>query len=121
MFSGSKRPKQFEMETISRTCNKGAVALDLTDLTQAARGLASQEAPRETCPFDRLATKLGLPTNCDIDLRRQEEMEVTPAALRRLMAARRFWIPHQTDVYPGVAEASVLCAGSFYPKTRRTV
>ncbi|XP_071351563.1 protein TASOR isoform X2 [Trachinotus anak] len=54
----------------------------LTGLTQAARGLAGQslgemqeEEQRESCPFDRLATKLGLPTNCDIDLRKQEELE----------------------------------------------
>lgn len=35
-----------------------------------------EEAQRESCPFGRLATKLGLPANCDIDLRRQEELEV---------------------------------------------
>lgn len=35
------------------------------------------EAQRAPCPFGRLATKLGLPTNCDIDLRRQEELEVS--------------------------------------------
>ncbi len=56
----------------------------LTGLNQAARGTANQnfcevqeEEQRESCPFDRLATKLGLPTNCDIDLRKQEELEVT--------------------------------------------
>lgn len=48
----------------------------LTDLTQAAEGFTSQEVPRESSPFESLATKLGLPTNCDIDLRKQEEMEV---------------------------------------------
>ncbi|KAM7401639.1 hypothetical protein PAMP_016936 [Pampus punctatissimus] len=54
----------------------------LTGLSQAARGTANQspseaqeEVKRESCPFDRLATKLGLPTNCDIDLRKQEELE----------------------------------------------
>ncbi|XP_034440310.1 uncharacterized protein tasora isoform X2 [Hippoglossus hippoglossus] len=48
----------------------------LTGLKQSARGLVSQEeGPRESSPFDRLATKLGLPTNCDIDLRKQEELE----------------------------------------------
>lgn len=54
-----------------------------TGLNQAASGMASQslcEAPeeeqRESCPFDKLATRLGLPTNCDIDLRKQEELEV---------------------------------------------
>ncbi|XP_062271989.1 uncharacterized protein tasora [Scomber scombrus] len=54
----------------------------LTGLNQAATGTANQspsevqeESQRESCPFDRLATKLGLPTNCDIDLRKQEELE----------------------------------------------
>ncbi|XP_070696328.1 protein TASOR [Pempheris klunzingeri] len=54
----------------------------LTGLNQAARGMASQsacevqeEGQRESCPFDRLATKLGLPTKCDIDLRKQEDLE----------------------------------------------
>ncbi|XP_027135126.1 uncharacterized protein tasora isoform X2 [Larimichthys crocea] len=54
----------------------------LTGLNQAATGTANQSFPevqeetqRESCPFDRLATKLGLPTNCDIDLRKQEELE----------------------------------------------
>lgn len=56
----------------------------LTGLSQAARGTANQspgdkqdDGLGESYPFDRLATKLGLPTNCDIDLRRQEELEVT--------------------------------------------
>ncbi|XP_074521562.1 protein TASOR isoform X2 [Halichoeres trimaculatus] len=54
----------------------------LTGLSQAARGTANQssgdkqeEDLGESFPFDRLASKLGLPTNCDIDLRRQEELE----------------------------------------------
>ncbi|XP_040014619.1 protein TASOR isoform X4 [Xiphias gladius] len=54
----------------------------LTGLKQAARGMACQslsevqeEEQRVSCPFDRLATKLGLPTNCDIDLRKQDELE----------------------------------------------
>ncbi|XP_035485932.2 protein TASOR isoform X2 [Scophthalmus maximus] len=47
----------------------------LTGLNQAARGLVAQEEQRESSPFDRLATKLGLPTSCDIDLRKQEELE----------------------------------------------
>ncbi|XP_033482081.1 protein TASOR isoform X2 [Epinephelus lanceolatus] len=54
----------------------------LTALTQAARGTANQsqfevqeEVHRDSSPFDRLATKLGLPTNVDIDLRKQEELE----------------------------------------------
>ncbi|XP_060925088.1 uncharacterized protein tasora isoform X2 [Limanda limanda] len=48
----------------------------LTGLKQSAQGLVSQEEEQmESSPFDRLATKLGLPTNCDIDLRKQEELE----------------------------------------------
>ncbi|XP_060897283.1 protein TASOR isoform X1 [Labrus mixtus] len=54
----------------------------LTGLNQAARGTANQSpcevqevGQGESYPFDRLATKLGLPTNCDIDLRRQDELE----------------------------------------------
>uniref|UniRef100_A0A3Q1GU32 Uncharacterized LOC110971626 n=1 Tax=Acanthochromis polyacanthus TaxID=80966 RepID=A0A3Q1GU32_9TELE len=54
----------------------------LTGLTQAAEGTTYRnfcetpgEGQRESSPFDRLATKLGLPTNCDIDLRKQEELE----------------------------------------------
>ncbi|XP_034725833.1 protein TASOR isoform X2 [Etheostoma cragini] len=54
----------------------------LTGLTQDARGTTNQsvsevqeEGQRESCPFDKLATKLGLPTNCDIDLRKQDELE----------------------------------------------
>ncbi|KAI9526621.1 hypothetical protein NQZ68_038001 [Dissostichus eleginoides] len=52
----------------------------LKGLTQAARGTSNQsevqEAVQKTSwPFDRLATKLGLPTSCDIDLRDQEELE----------------------------------------------
>lgn len=58
--------------------------LFLTGLNQAAKGTASQgpsegqeDGQKELPPFDQLATKLGLPTNCDIDLRKQEELEVT--------------------------------------------
>ncbi|XP_037346508.2 protein TASOR isoform X2 [Pungitius pungitius] len=54
----------------------------LTDLNQAAGGTTNrsvgevrEEAQRESSPLDRLATKLGLPTNCDIDLRKQQELE----------------------------------------------
>ncbi|XP_078139750.1 protein TASOR-like [Centroberyx gerrardi] len=54
----------------------------LTDLNQTAMGTANHSLPEEqedgqseSWPFDRLATKLGLPTNCDIDLRKQEELE----------------------------------------------
>nr|XP_061786654.1 protein TASOR-like [Nerophis lumbriciformis] len=54
----------------------------LTGLKQAARGAATRvrnEGPEEmqedSSPFDRLAAKLGLPANCDIDLRKQDELE----------------------------------------------
>ncbi|XP_029357855.1 protein TASOR-like isoform X2 [Echeneis naucrates] len=54
----------------------------LTGLFNAAKGTPGQspgemqeEELRESSPFDRLAAKLGLPTNCDIDLRKQEELE----------------------------------------------
>ncbi|XP_075996355.1 protein TASOR [Genypterus blacodes] len=51
----------------------------LKGLDQAAGGAANQspaeEQKSDPCPFDRLATKLGLPTSCDIDLRKQEELE----------------------------------------------
>lgn len=56
---------------------------DLLGLKQAARGRANQspgqvqaEVQREPSPFDGLAAKLGLPTKCDIDLRKQEDLEV---------------------------------------------
>lgn len=56
----------------------------LAGLQNAASGTANQshgeiqgEGQVDSSPFDRLAAKLGLPTNCDIDLRRQEELEVT--------------------------------------------
>ena len=57
----------------------------LTALSQAAMGSETQNPSdmeegkqKESCPpFDKLATKLGLPRNCDIDLRKQEELEVT--------------------------------------------
>lgn len=42
----------------------------------ASRLTSKEEDQRESCPFGRLATKLGLPANCDIDLRKQEELEV---------------------------------------------
>ncbi|KAM8914826.1 protein TASOR isoform 2-T2 [Spinachia spinachia] len=54
----------------------------LTDLNQAARGTTNRSVGevreaglRESSPLDRLATKLGLPTNCDTDLRKQQELE----------------------------------------------
>ncbi|XP_026162783.1 uncharacterized protein tasora isoform X2 [Mastacembelus armatus] len=54
----------------------------LTGLSQAASATTNQnlcewqeEGQRDSCPFDRLAARLGLPTNCDIDLRKQEELE----------------------------------------------
>lgn len=37
---------------------------------------AQEDGLRGSYPFDKLATKLGLPTNCDIDLRKQDELEV---------------------------------------------
>ena len=50
-------------------------------------GTAIQSPPEEQgegesdpWTFDRLATRLQLPTNCDIDLRTQEELEVTIAS-----------------------------------------
>ncbi len=56
----------------------------LTGLNQAASGAPSpslcevqEEEQEEASPFGRLATRLGLPANCDIDLRKQEELEVT--------------------------------------------
>ncbi|XP_023180983.1 protein TASOR-like [Xiphophorus maculatus] len=36
---------------------------------------AIEDGLKESSPFGRLAMKLGLPTNCDIDLRKQEELE----------------------------------------------
>ncbi|XP_068171229.1 protein TASOR-like [Antennarius striatus] len=52
----------------------------LTGLSRAARGKISPTVGEEreggqSSPFDKLATKLGLPAHCDIDLRRQEELE----------------------------------------------
>ncbi|KAM4588181.1 protein TASOR isoform 2-T2 [Odontesthes bonariensis] len=50
----------------------------LTGLIQTANQSfceAKEERLRESSPFGKLATKLGLPTNCDIDLRKQEELE----------------------------------------------
>lgn len=52
---------------------------DLIGLRQAARGAAGAEVQREPSPFDGLAAKMGLPTNCDIDLRKQEDLEVCAA------------------------------------------
>ncbi|XP_036007474.1 uncharacterized protein LOC105938223 isoform X1 [Fundulus heteroclitus] len=34
-----------------------------------------EEGPKESSPFGRLAMKLGLPAHCDVDLRKQEELE----------------------------------------------
>lgn len=47
-----------------------------------------EEGLKESSPFGRLAMKLGLPANCDIDLRKQEELEVKSklyAAWSRMM------------------------------------
>ncbi|XP_056130188.1 uncharacterized protein LOC130107556 isoform X2 [Lampris incognitus] len=52
------------------------------ELNKAATGAGGQslseeqeEGQTESWPFDRLASKLGLPANCDVDLRKQEELE----------------------------------------------
>ncbi|XP_055014928.1 protein TASOR-like isoform X3 [Boleophthalmus pectinirostris] len=51
----------------------------LTSLNQKATNQSTsdprQAGPKESSPFDRLALKLGLPTNCDIDLRKQDDFE----------------------------------------------
>ncbi|KAM8755789.1 protein TASOR isoform 3-T3 [Acanthopagrus schlegelii] len=48
----------------------------LTALIQTARETATQEeVQKESFPFDKIATKLGLPTNCDIDLRKHDDLE----------------------------------------------
>ncbi|RVE72547.1 hypothetical protein OJAV_G00039820 [Oryzias javanicus] len=50
----------------------------LTGLIQTANqnlDEAQGEGPKESNPFGSLASKLGLPANCDVDLRRQEELE----------------------------------------------
>ena len=50
----------------------------LTALIQTARETATQEeVQKESFPFDKIATKLGLPTNCDIDLRKHDDLEVS--------------------------------------------
>ncbi|KAM9365564.1 protein TASOR-like [Pholidichthys leucotaenia] len=49
----------------------------LTGLHKAANQTfnEAEEEPRDSYPFDKLASKLGLPTHCDIDLRKQDELE----------------------------------------------
>uniref|UniRef100_A0A8C6TNS8 TASOR pseudo-PARP domain-containing protein n=1 Tax=Neogobius melanostomus TaxID=47308 RepID=A0A8C6TNS8_9GOBI len=47
----------------------------LNNLNQKATSQPPEPEPKESSPFDQLAIKLGLPTNCDIDLRRQEDFE----------------------------------------------
>ncbi|XP_038553930.1 uncharacterized protein tasora isoform X3 [Micropterus salmoides] len=82
------RKRRLEQEMAERTLKflkasqEPGTHSKIPGLNQAARGTAIQspcegqeEAEKESCPFDRLATKLGLPTNCDIDLRKQEELE----------------------------------------------
>lgn len=69
------KPNQPKLPFNRQNCSF-LIKASLADLTRAAEGLTGQELPREPCPFERLATKLGLPPNCDIDLRKQEEMEV---------------------------------------------
>jgi len=72
------------------------------DLSQAARGRtnrslseARDERTSGSSPFDSLAAKLGLPTSCDIDLRRQEEPEVTGS----LRAERLVSPPRRSGCY----------------------
>ncbi|KAK7899418.1 hypothetical protein WMY93_020271 [Mugilogobius chulae] len=52
----------------------------LTSLNQKATNQSTPDpweaGQKESSPFDRLALKLGLPTNCDIDLRKHEDIEV---------------------------------------------
>ncbi|XP_055080704.1 protein TASOR isoform X2 [Periophthalmus magnuspinnatus] len=51
----------------------------LTSLNQTATNQNTSDpreaGPKESSPFDRLALKLGLPTNCDIDLRKHDDFE----------------------------------------------
>lgn len=45
---------------------------------QTAKETAVQEeVQKESFPFDKIATRLGLPTNCDIDLRKHDDLEVS--------------------------------------------
>ncbi|XP_041637621.1 protein TASOR-like [Cheilinus undulatus] len=78
---GSLGLKDFDLREDGSELSANLLSL-LTGLSQAARGIANQspaeiqeESQGESFPFDRLATKLGLPTSCDIDLRRQDELE----------------------------------------------
>ncbi|XP_032369625.1 protein TASOR isoform X2 [Etheostoma spectabile] len=78
---GSVGLKDFDLREDGSELAASLLSL-LTGLAQDARGTANQsasevqeEGQRESCPFDKLATKLGLPTNCDIDLRKQDELE----------------------------------------------
>lgn len=77
--TSQKIPRHYIFDRIFRAF----LSVLFTGLDQAARGITSQsfceeelEEQRESCPFKQLATKLGLPTNCDVDLRKQEELEV---------------------------------------------
>ncbi|XP_037534930.1 protein TASOR [Nematolebias whitei] len=55
--------------------------LQLKGLIKTANQSEAQDGGlKESSPFGQLATKLGLPTNCDIDLRKQEELEEQTAA-----------------------------------------
>ncbi|XP_034021080.1 uncharacterized protein tasora [Thalassophryne amazonica] len=50
----------------------------LTGFSQAAapsKSLKEEEVKTESSPFDKLAVKLGLPNDCDVELRKQEELE----------------------------------------------
>uniref|UniRef100_A0A096LQ54 Uncharacterized protein n=1 Tax=Poecilia formosa TaxID=48698 RepID=A0A096LQ54_POEFO len=52
------------------------VAAGLINAANQNPSEAIEDVLKESSPFGRLAMKLGLPTNCDIDLRKQEELEV---------------------------------------------
>uniref|UniRef100_A0A096MI57 Uncharacterized protein n=1 Tax=Poecilia formosa TaxID=48698 RepID=A0A096MI57_POEFO len=51
------------------------VAAGLINAANQNPSEAIEDVLKESSPFGRLAMKLGLPTNCDIDLRKQEELE----------------------------------------------
>lgn len=58
----------------------------MSALNQKATCLSEsqEEGQRQASPFDGLALKLGLPPHCDIDLRRQDELEVKHTSLDSL-------------------------------------
>lgn len=91
MFGTKVKLNQPKQSSKRQNCSF-TIKASLADLTRAAEGLTGQELPREPCPFERLATKLGLPPNCDIDLRKQEEMEVNvqPSLLEAFFVSSKF-------------------------------